>query len=936
MDLHAKINDALKNSGIKLLGLIPISNAEYKELLEYTRYKVSHIMVQTIIPADIILSVALVQIAIRKYSEGNYWEYFRDEISIKVSSARTNYVGQMFVSTLKHYRLFQIERDAGTKYAYVENIKAHTIVPNNYLAGYFDFLFAFYDRNLLRQIPDNIYDDFSEMSEFFDSTLKDNGDNFSLQSFDNRPAKSYRLLKATRTLFAQGDANTLSNLVYGHVKIIDDYYYDEKIPADSYRFGKAFMKWIENAAEVTGDNRRGKKRRGDVFYRKPYFHINRSRGEVALIIPEQKIRNEDFNGNVTATISINGTSQSWRLSMYRAFGVLFSEQIKIPIEDLFAEIKVTISSNADRLFEIPRRSYRIFDEDSYETLKLHPGQNYLLVEKGCEVRGIKSVYANYEYRHWDEYSFAGVDEKTVIYIDNVPISTTGSFDIKPNFTHVSSEYMLFDSDEEIQSAYRHPNISFKVAKNALDGCFIWCNSNRFHVEPIAASIVELPDDTESYGVTLILNDLLDYEDNLYIIVLDEPGKARKEICRYVLISALRCRPEKPRYIFSNEAVISIRGDYDIKPINCIEIEDTNDYMLDLTTGVEYADFSLWLGKHDYTVRVPIKIFKHGFEKVWNFSRPDYLWHTDLKNDLFISMPGATEASVFLSLSYLQLEAHGKTLGNGIFRFDITEIAQEIRMSRQPYNYITIKYKDNKDRRLSLYRVLNRLYVKKAAVFFDENNKALVDVSYEGKNDLVIRFCDNATDEMVVERKVINGKNEFPELTGSGLYTMHMFEATADPFGFSQKLNEIGCPKRGIGVINLKDISNCKVYIRDISHSGSKLNLDYLYGVNNLNKLDEFTYTGTLHEKHMPDKSGIKYVASILAGSILLECMPDGGELVVLSIQSQYDEDAYDPIYYDMRMKKLVCSDSISNNEYSRYIPLYDDCTEYNSEIRRTI
>lgn len=935
MDLYAKISEALKNPEIKLLGQIPISDAEYKELLAYTRRKVATGMVQTIIPADIMLSITLVQIAIHKYSEGNYWEYFKTEINMNVSSSRTNYIGQVFISTLKRYRLFQIERDAGTKYAYVENIKAHTFVPNNYLSGYFDFLFAFYDRNLLRQIPININDDFSEMSEFFANTLKDSSDSFSLRNLDNKPAKSYKLLKATRALFAQGDANILSNVMYGHLKIIDDYYYDEKKPIDSCRFGNAFTKWIEHATEFTNDNRRRNKRRSDVFYHRPYFHINRSTGDIALVIPEQKIRNEDFNGNVIVTIIINGISKCYQPSMYRAFGVLVSEQIKIPIDDMFAEIKVTISSATDKLFEIPRRSYRIFDEEFYEMLKLHSGHNYLLVEKGRKVRGAESIYTNYEYRHWDEYSFGNVDEKTVIYIDNVPISTTGSFIIGPDFTHVSSEYKLLDCDKEIQSAYRHPNISFKVEKNALVGCFVWCNSKRFQVETVASTIIELPDDIESYGVTIILNDLLDYEDCLYKIILDEPGKARKEICRYVLISALRCRSEKPRYIFSSEALISISGDYNIRSINCTEIEDTNGYILDLTSGVEYADFLLSLDKHDYTVRVPLKIFKHGFENVWHFSRPEYLWHLDMKNDLFISMPGATDASVIFSSRQMQLETPGKSLGNGVFRFDITQIAQEIRTSQNPYNYISIKYKDNKDRKLSLYRVLNRLYVEKAAIFFDENHKASVDVSYQGKNDLVISFCDMATDTMVVKRKVINGKNEFPELTETGLYTMHMFETTADPFGFVQEQHEIGKPKYGIGVINLNDISNCKVLIRSVSYRGSWLTLNYSYGVNNLNRIDEFTYTGTLTEKHRPDKTGVKYRASILAESILLECMPDGGELVVLSIQSHYDEDIYDPIYYDKKLKKFVCSDNVSNKEYSRYVALYDDCTEFGSEIRRT-
>lgn len=936
MELHAKIYDALMNSNIKLLGQISISDEEYKELLSHTRGRVTNLIIQTAIPVDIILSVALVQIAIRKYSEGNYWECFKNEINLDVPSSRTNFIGQIFFSTLTRYRLFQIERDAGTKHAYVENIKAHAYVPNNYLCDYFDFLFAFYDRNLLRQIPNNMDDDFSEMSEFFDSTLKENDEIFCLHNLDNKPAKSYKLLKATRTLFAQGDAVFLSNVIYNHLKIIDDYYYDEKKPSETDRFGNAFIKWTEKATELTGDIRRVNKRRSDIFYHRPYFHINRSADKVALVIPEQKFRNEDFNNNVMVTISTNGMSQQFSLSLYRAFGVLVSEQIKIPINDMFAEMKVTISSSTDRIFEIPRRSYRIFDEDFYEMLKLHPGQNYLLVKKDCEVKGAEAIYANYSYRLWDEYSYADVDEKTVIYIDHIPISITGSFILGPSFTHVSSEYQLFVNGEIIQSVYKHPNVSFKVAKKAFNGCFVCCNSSRFQLASVAASLVELPDDTENYGVTLILDEVLDDDDRLYKIVVDEPGKGLKEVCRYVMISALRCHPEKPRYIFSNEALISIYGHYDIKPINCTRIDNTSDYKFDLTTGAEYADFSLWLDEYDYTLRIPLKIFKHGFEKAWNFSKPEYLWHTDLKNDLFISMPGATEAWVFLASKYSGLEVPGKSLGNGVFRFDITKIAQEIRTSPKPYNYISIRYKDNKERKLSLYRVLNRLFVEKAAVFFDDDNRASVDVSYEGKSDLLIRFCDQTTGNTIVERKVINGKNEFPELTAAGLYTMYLYEATPDPLGFGQGKHEIGHPKHGIGVINLDDISNCKVLVCEVSYGGSRLPMDYLYKIFILDRIDEFTYTGRLYEQHKPDETGVIYRVNTLIDNILFECIPDGGELVLLSIQSRYDEDIYDPVYYDRKLRKFISSDRITSREYSRYIALYDDRTDFKTEIRRAI
>ena len=228
MAIREKIEQYISRPDVKLLSQIPVSENEYKELLEYARSYVVRMYMQTIVPADIVLSVALVQIAIRTYYDGNYWEYFLEELEMDVSSSKRNYIGQVFAATLRKYRLFEIPHEQGAKYAYVENIKAHAFVPNNYLHGYFDFLFAFYDKNILRQLPDDIDEEFLEMSEFFASTLRASGDSFSLTNLNNKPAKSYKLLKATRTLFAECSPDVVSKEIYRHLQIIDDFLRKQK------------------------------------------------------------------------------------------------------------------------------------------------------------------------------------------------------------------------------------------------------------------------------------------------------------------------------------------------------------------------------------------------------------------------------------------------------------------------------------------------------------------------------------------------------------------------------------------------------------------------------------------------------------------------------------------------------------------------------------
>lgn len=115
----------------------------------YVREKVKFIHIQTIIPVDEILSVAMVQIAIRVYSEGNYWDYFDEEVGVKISQGKKYYFAQIFAKTIQKYQLFELEQENPSKYSYVENIKAHAFVPNKYLHNYFDFLFSFYGKGVI-------------------------------------------------------------------------------------------------------------------------------------------------------------------------------------------------------------------------------------------------------------------------------------------------------------------------------------------------------------------------------------------------------------------------------------------------------------------------------------------------------------------------------------------------------------------------------------------------------------------------------------------------------------------------------------------------------------------------------------------------------------------------------------------------------------------
>lgn len=235
-----RIEQEFSSSHFELISQIDISDDEYEQLLCYLRNKVKNSLTQTNVPVDATLSVAMVQIAIRAYSEGNYWDCFNEEVGLDIPQNKKYYFAQIFAKTIKRYKLFELENNNASKYSYVENIKAHTFVPNKYLHNYFDFLFSFYDRNLFRQLTDDIEDDIDDLIGFVTESLSKNSDIVSIDKVGNKPAKSYKLLKATRTLIAQSTSTVICNTFFDHLVLMDNYYYDGKLPSQSDRFSEAF------------------------------------------------------------------------------------------------------------------------------------------------------------------------------------------------------------------------------------------------------------------------------------------------------------------------------------------------------------------------------------------------------------------------------------------------------------------------------------------------------------------------------------------------------------------------------------------------------------------------------------------------------------------------------------------------------------------------
>lgn len=948
-----QIATILSENNFKLLGQIDVSENDYKELIAFVGTKVKNLYMPTIPNADLMLSLALVQVAIRRYQDGRFWPCFEEEIGYNVPSARLNYIGKIFYKTIKQYNLFIPRMDDGD-FQYVEYIKAHAFITNYYMQGFYDFSYAYYENNLFRQLnSESIEEDFEDLSSFMETTLKNKNDNI-IETGSNKAAKSYKLLKSTRTTFAICDTNTIRKLFLPILKLIDNYFYDNEIPQISKnRYEEAFIEWcrIQDAKNNQKNEKHTRTRKE--FSHKPYISVDVDKEFSHIVIPPQKFRDEDCEGYATAIIEINGYTETIELDVYKSFGLYITEEKHIPIPSIFDSIDITIKTLSEKHYRIPASNYRIFDRQWKYRNRFDIGYNYILVRHGVSTKWENSQdeIDSYDgYRNWNYFS-AKINEESIFYVGNKPISIIGEFSAEPIFERRIEHFSAFDKlGNEIAVSREHPAVSFVVEKEKLNGSVLTINNIKYSVETIKEKICyDWPEDKKKLAVSVPLNVILPMEDKQYDVLLDVPGEGNKKLCSYLLIRKFDCRFNKPRYTYDATAMLKItKGDclFDIIDESW-EVESESEksitYTIPLDMSPEKAELILYL-YDEYKITMPIRIFKYGFsETSMKSQRDEFIWYTELKETLYVKLPGAKSVSAYYGkLDMFMFE--GTLIAPDTFRIDISEFVRKINEdSKITYHYITLEYEDNAKRRLGLPVIYRQTVIKPYFKLFLDSDIPYIDVDIKGNSNVFVEIKTLNDDIVVPKKHIVNGKNTFPELSKDEYYNFYPFIEESGKFAFNIT-REYMQPLSNVGCIDLDNLEKCELVIKTLSAEENILPLNYEYHLNLIEKEDDITYIGSLigfkieghskngrarYEKDSEGKAVRKKLGKVHAFVTRIE-----DELSVSLQAFSYDDEDWYSMYYDKNTKSLVHIDDpvLNSKEIDRFIELDEFSTNTSFDI----
>lgn len=268
--LNTKINRQFKTC--RYIGDIVISEDEYIILKAYLRSICrKYLNTSERYITSPIFAVALVQIGIHKY-DGRFWPHVEREIGMELPGSYQKWIGRSFYKTLEKYNKYKVAENE-----MMNNILLHCFITNYYASDLFDFLFAYYQIDLERDLTSNS----KEMRDYLMQSMA-SGEN---------TARAYKIKKHTSDAVAFNTRGC--KIRVGKIlRFMDNALFYGLFPRTSQnRIAQLFCKWADESKKFNQAKKAiaGLTKRGEKRYSSPYLRYNGNQNRFELVLPPQYI-----------------------------------------------------------------------------------------------------------------------------------------------------------------------------------------------------------------------------------------------------------------------------------------------------------------------------------------------------------------------------------------------------------------------------------------------------------------------------------------------------------------------------------------------------------------------------------------------------------------------------------------------------------------------
>lgn len=601
---------------VKYIGDIPIDDQEYDILIDILKNRVATMDSSFGYKDDPIFTVALVQIGIRCY-DGNFWSHVKEILGTKIDSKKDK-IGSRFYHTLIAHNKNHLDENE-----IVNNILMHCFITKYYASDFFEFLFAYYQYDLDRDLEQH-----KEMRDHLMSCMK---------KAENSP-RAFRIKKGT------ADAATVNEKgckirVYNILKWIDAYLFEDRLPEDSTnRTAQFFVEWAKTSKRFSKEKgayySRGKK-----HFRSPYLNFDLNKEEFKLILPVQTVPLLDDEETAELSwkvyyrdivVNIDSETENTVIGCRN----IETEVLGINPQDIFYGFKIELIKNGTEVikrFPIKADSARFFDTD-YDNISdahLPEGVVYMFVRRDEKVES-DAYYEVENLLNLDYYCFNLVKGNIVKKPDGKVLYVGKELHEGLREHYYIPNAKVMNSNSEIDIYSKTPSVLIKIKKTAQTGTLIIVNGkkNRFEMD----DCIDFSQDSTEYNYYLI--NLARYcdGDNIYTVDIDAPSDRKLRRYKFALIENFNYNFEGAPYIFKDEGRILFNKELSVEFKN----RKSNLFDFDIDSNTNTLGFNV--NGFNVSIEVPVFKWKMDSNEEWCLYEPDELWHKELPDRIYFHLP----------------------------------------------------------------------------------------------------------------------------------------------------------------------------------------------------------------------------------------------------------------------------------------------------------
>ena len=931
--------------GKKILGEIYLSKKEYEKLLKVSSERIlGYKKTGFNNKSDLVLAVTLVQAGIYSYTSGNYWDMLDATLNIKTSTNERVKIGQLFLKTLKRYKLPILEVETERKNKYVNNILLHGLIPDDYIDDFFEFLFVFYESNLGRTIPSSLREDIDYLMLFIKDSLESStSDEVKIAGAKN--VKIYKIRKTTKIAMIHFEKR-VRILIRHLLKLINAKYWDNIVPKyPKSRFTKKFIEWSKSSNNfmIPSNDVNKTRQRGEKQFSSPYIILSMKENvEFNLVIPSQKINNINFHEKVEIEINFGGVKKVNEELIYDLIigGIKTREKYyRISNEDLFKPIDINIKSKVIKRYKIDIGEYLIFNEKHINVDKIQTGINYIFVEKHIEVSAdnilskeiIDNNYLLYCIKA-EEGDLVLINNKT-FYIGDIEL-----YEGLQNHNVLSGVSAIQNNEEKLPVFNKPPKFIVFTYGCDIESIAVIINGQRFRLSEILEqsnfTVFELKDNVKMKAIKIQFKEHELIQNGVYEVYFDYPNGRKSPLAKYLLINGFEYEFLDSPYIYKDKGLISFKNTNEIiiKPaLEFIEKKEENLFLFKINPQINYITFIVEINKNIKVFlkfRLPVFRWKFSNDSEWRIDRPEYFWYEDFKNEFMVDFPIATKIQLFLDN-----DIESQVIGvkkDGVFLFNIIKLLSFINENRK--HYLEIKIYEKNDNTISFkFEVLSKSAIRNVVLSGDYINGRILgifDIVGRAQN-YSIDIVDSAGEEIVKDKPLINGKIEIKKDFKQDVYQVKIYEVNSDNFGFGSQKRIIGI--KYLELIDPFDLTDSEIELLSIKIGIFVRKFSVKYVVTNLKKAEvDGEYFGEMFIVNGKEK-----IFCSEFNPVLIE-LKHINDLSRVFIKGYFEGEWVELIYDEKKQSQVITEDPEipKRQAYQNYTMLYEDEAEFKINIKK--